>query len=136
MSAREFFVSSPGRLSCLTGTFAFAAPGILAIGGPAAGTLNVASCILTATIVGCIASAVLSVEKFPLISLAYGLLMPFAAFFYVALLFAAPSLGGLVGGLLIAAGLLPLATLIAAPLRSSGAAAAGRAPASPTHTTT
>ncbi len=117
MNGREFFVSAPGRLTCAVGTFAFAAPGILALRGPGPYDIQLAAIIILLTIVGCVFAAVLSAQRYFLVAAAYGALLPFLAFFYVALATHVSALGPAVGGILIAISLLPLATAVAAPLR-------------------
>jgi hypothetical protein len=119
MSGREFFSSTPGRLACATGAFAFGAPAAMAFAGPSAHDIQYSVGILVLCTVASIAAAVLSVPRFPLVALAYGALVPFVAWFYVAGLTFMSQAGTGVGLVLGALALLPIATAVAAPLRPS-----------------
>jgi hypothetical protein len=118
MNGREFFVSTPGRIACVTGLVALAAPGAMAVSGPGPNDVRHAACIVIACILGCAATGLLSVYRFMPVSLAIAFFAPLIAAFYVAGLSFVASLGATLGWALLALALLPMATMIAAPFRS------------------
>ena len=118
MNGREFFVSAPGRLACATGFVALAGPGAMALSGPSPSDVAYAACILIVCILGLIATAVLSVERFTVMALAIAFFAPLIAGFYVAGLSVFSAAGTLAGWAAVTFALLPLATLIMAVYRS------------------
>lgn len=118
MSGKEFFVSGSGRIACVTGFVALAAPGAMALAGPSPRDVAYSACVLMACILGCMATAILASHRFMVVTLAIAFFAPLIGGFYVAALSFAATLGASLGWALTALALLPLATMIAAPFRS------------------
>jgi len=118
MNGRDFFVSTPGRIACVTGVVAFAGPGAMALSGPSPNDVSYSACIVIACILGLASTCMLSVYRFVTVSLVIGFFAPLIAGFYVAGLSMVSTAGTSVGGVLVALALLPFATMVAAPFRS------------------
>lgn len=118
MSDTEFFVSSPGRIACVTGFVALAAPGAMALAGPSPNDVAYGACVLMACTLGCMATAILASHRFMAVTLAIAFFTPLIGGFYVAAMSFVATLGASVGWTLTALALLPLATMFAAPFRS------------------
>jgi hypothetical protein len=123
MTDTHFFVSIPGRILCATGIVALAGPGAMALAGPGPSDVTYVACIIIACIVGCAATCMLSIYRFARVSLAIGFFGPLVAGFYVAGLSLVSHAGATVGWALSLLALLPLATVVAAPLRATEAVA-------------
>lgn len=119
MNGRDFFVSAPGRIACATGFVALAGPGAMALAGPDPNDIRYAAGILIVCILGCAATCMLSIERFWPVTLIIGFFGPLVAGFYVAGLSLVANLGATLGWTLLAGALLPVATVIVAPFRSS-----------------
>jgi hypothetical protein len=118
MNSRDFFVSAPGRIACVTGFVAFAGPGAMALAGPSPNDVRYAASVVIACILGCAAICILSVYRFMLATLVVGFFGPLVAGFYIAGLSFVATLGATLGWTLVAFALLPLATMIVAPFRT------------------
>jgi hypothetical protein len=117
MNGKEFFVSAPGRVACFTGVVALAGPGAMALSGSSPKDVSHVACILIVCILGLIATAVLSVYRFPMVSLAILFFGPLIGGVYAAGLLEVAGTGTFAGWVLVALALLPLATVIVAPFR-------------------
>ena len=117
MSGTDFFNSTPGRIACITGVVAAAGPGLMALTGPGPDDVSTAAGIVIACIVGCAATSILSVYRFTLATLALISFGPLVAGFYIAGLSFVSRAGTALGWAMIALALLPLATMLAAPVR-------------------
>jgi hypothetical protein len=117
MDGTTFFNSTPGRIACITGMIAAAGPGVMALVGPGPDDVRHAAVVVIACILGCAATSILSVYRFTLVTLALTFFGPLVAGFYIAGLSFVSRAGSVVGWALIALALLPLATMLAAPVR-------------------
>ena len=117
MNETNFFNSTPGRIACITGMTAAAGPGLMALVGPGPDDVPRAAVIIIACIVGCAATSILSVYRFTLVTLALIGFGPLVAGFYIAGLSFVSNAGSALGWALMALALLPLATMLAAPVR-------------------
>jgi hypothetical protein len=117
MDGTSFFNSTPGRIACITGMAAAAGPGLMALVGPGPDDVPRAAVIVIACILGCAATCILSAYRFTLVTLALSCFGPLVAGFYIAGLSFVSRVGSATGWALIALALLPLATMLAAPVR-------------------
>jgi hypothetical protein len=117
MDGTNFFNSTAGRIACITGVVAAAGPGFMALSGPGTDDVSHAAIIVIACIVGCAGTSILSVYRFTLVTLALTCIGPLVAGFYIAGLSFVSRAGTALGWALIALALLPLATMLAAPVR-------------------
>jgi hypothetical protein len=121
MRGENFFAAATGRIACATAALSLAVPGFMAMSGHGPYELPLIPLLTSVLVVGMIASAVLSTDRFPLHTVMLAITTPMVAFVYFMGLQLVAGLGATWGlGLLLAA-LVPLASAVAAPAWKIGA---------------